>query len=77
MTNIFVGEVKKIPFRVEDEDQGYRLHISGYSCTPNRNTMGAHMGGHDGMKFSTWDRDNDKNSGNCALGYKGGWWFNK
>jgi len=29
----------------------------------------------DGMKFSTWDRDNDKYTSNCAQRYKGGWWF--
>ena len=67
-----VFTAKKNTFRIEDEDQGYRLHISGYS-----GTAGNSLGGHDGMKFSTLDRDNDKNSGNCALGYKGGWWWNK
>ena len=33
-----------------------------------------------GMKFSTFDRDNDKSvtgNFNCAKSWKGGWWFNK
>jgi len=30
-----------------------------------------------GMKFSTPDNDNDKNSGNCAASYKSGFWHNK
>ena len=30
---------------------------------------------HDGMKFSTYDRDNDF-GGNCARDYRGGWWYN-
>ncbi len=29
---------------------------------------------HNGMKFSTPDRDNDKSSGSCAV--IGGFWFN-
>ena len=32
---------------------------------------------HDGMKFSTFDADNDnKRFDNCAKSNNGGWWFN-
>ena len=27
------------------------------------------------MKFSTYDRDNDHASGNCASSWKGAWWY--
>ena len=27
------------------------------------------------MKFSTYDRDNDHASGNCASYHKGAWWY--
>ena len=39
-------------------------------------TAGDSLGYHRGMSFSTKGRDNDKYSGvNCALRYKGGWWY--
>jgi len=31
---------------------------------------------HNGMKFSTAERDNDLGAGNCAAFYGGGWWLN-
>ena len=63
--------INLISYRVEDEDQGYRLHISGYS-----GTAGDSMAYNNGKKFTTRDRDNDKwSSVNCAQHYKGGWWF--
>ena len=34
------------------------------------------LGYHRGMSFTTKDRDNDKSSSNCALSYKGAWWYN-
>ena len=47
---------------------GYRLHIGGYSGNAG-DSMNYHN--HNGMKFSTRDRDNDKSSGNCAQAYNG------
>lgn len=43
------------------------LHFTG--------TAGDSLSYHHGMAFSTKDKDNDRNSGSCALMFKGGWWY--
>ncbi|XP_035211663.1 techylectin-5A-like, partial [Stegodyphus dumicola] len=59
-------------FYVDDESEGYRLHLGDY-----RGNIGDSFKGHNLSKFSTRDRDNDNNSSrSCAMVYKGGWWYN-
>ncbi|KAI8489056.1 Fibrinogen- domains (FReDs) [Branchiostoma belcheri] len=60
-------------FRVSGESDQYRLHISGYS-----GTAGDSMAYHNGMMFSTVDRDNDAYSSRHCSQHdgQGGWWFN-
>ncbi|XP_077401503.1 fibrinogen alpha chain-like isoform X1 [Vanacampus margaritifer] len=65
--------------RVGPEEEGYPLHLSGYSGTAGDALATAHAassGSHSGMKFSAWDRDNDTGAGNCAATHSGGWWYN-
>lgn len=69
-------------FYVEGEDEGYRLHVSGY-----RGTAGDSLGNEgkadnftaNGMMFTTHDEDHDTSHEiNCAKYWKiGGWWFNR
>ena len=32
---------------------------------------------HNGKQFSTKDKDNDSHEKNCAIMFKGAWWYNK
>ncbi|XP_023238811.1 techylectin-5A-like [Centruroides sculpturatus] len=57
-------------FWIENERQQYKIHVSDYS-----GDAGDSLGGHNNMKFSTKDRDNDIAGGNCAETYKGAWWY--
>ena len=58
-------------FSVGDASSGYTMTVSGYS-----GNAGDAMTGHNNMKFSTFDRDQDLDQTNCALHFQnGGWWF--
>ncbi|XP_059165792.1 ficolin-1-like [Physella acuta] len=58
-------------FNISSETDGYRLHVSGYT---GNTEDGLYY--HNGMMFSSYDRDNDMYSGNCAAQLIGAWWFN-
>lgn len=58
-------------FTVAGEDQSFRAVFDEYS-----GTAGDALTYHSGCEFSTFDADHDKNSGNCAERYFGGWWYN-
>uniref|UniRef100_A0A098LY71 Ficolin n=1 Tax=Python regius TaxID=51751 RepID=A0A098LY71_PYTRG len=58
-------------FRIANESENYRLTV-GSSLDSN---MGDSFSGHNNQAFSTKDRDNDIYSGNCAVSFKGGWWY--
>ncbi|XP_066293509.1 microfibril-associated glycoprotein 4-like [Branchiostoma lanceolatum] len=64
-------------FRVEDEVHKYRLTVDGYNGTAgDAMTDPAHP--HNGMYFSTQDRENDiHDTQHCAQVYKGAWWYEK
>lgn len=64
--------------RVESEEQGYRLRVSGYTGDAGDALLPPRSGAapsHHGMKFSTYDRDQDGWEENCAQAYGGGWWY--
>ena len=58
-----------------DEASKYTLQIADVSGNaPHLTGPRSFMGYHNGMKFSTYDNDNDAGSSHCAQS-KGGWWF--
>ncbi|XP_056397185.1 tenascin isoform X2 [Hyla sarda] len=57
-------------FAVGDSRSRYRLRVDGYS-----GTAGDSMTYHNGRPFSTFDKDNDSAITNCALSYKGAFWY--
>ena len=74
-------------FKIGDElSDKYRLELSGHSGdAPDALQYEGDQNGnglfgsyyHNGMKFTTFDRDNDLFSPNCATYRRGGWWYNE
>ncbi|KFB48727.1 AGAP012000-PA-like protein [Anopheles sinensis] len=57
-------------FKIGSEEEKYKLTVGKYS-----GTAGDSLDYHNGMKFSTFDQDNDGYSSSCAKVYYGAWWF--
>ena len=76
----FEGHYKNAHYRyfsVGDSTTNYKLRVGGYMAGPPA-AAGDSLGHHNGMQFSTHDRDNDRHSGggNCAVIEQGAWWYN-
>ena len=59
-------------FRISGPENKYRLTVGGGSGDGSDG-----LAYHNGQNFSTYDRDNDSSGGNCAYGWKGGWWYTR
>ena len=57
-------------FSVGNSGTNYRLNIAGYT-----GTAGDSLTYHNGMQFTTKDRDNDQWPENCATRWPGAWWY--
>jgi len=57
-------------FLVESEASNYTLRVGHYS-----GNAGNSLSIQNGMMFSTYDRDNDAYTGNCASHFGGGFWY--
>ena len=59
-------------FRMSSPLVNYSLHVGKY-----RGNLGDILSDANNSAFSTWDRDNDKVNGSCALMNKGAWWYGR
>ncbi|XP_069645746.1 tenascin-R isoform X3 [Haliaeetus albicilla] len=57
-------------FSIGDSRSLYKLRVGDYN-----GTSGDSLTYHQGRPFSTKDRDNDVAVTNCAMSYKGAWWY--
>lgn len=67
-----MGMSEYFRFFVDSEETNYTMAVDAWDPSGN---AGDSLSVHNGLPFSTWDRDNDAWTGNCALDYKSGWWF--
>ena len=58
-------------FAVGEGSTNYKMDVSGYS-----GDAGDKLSYHSGRMFSTYDQDHDRDSRNCAVTFRGGWWYN-
>uniref|UniRef100_A0A2C9LY85 Fibrinogen C-terminal domain-containing protein n=1 Tax=Biomphalaria glabrata TaxID=6526 RepID=A0A2C9LY85_BIOGL len=58
-------------FQLSNENDNYRLHVSWFSGNATNGFREQN-----GLGFSTYDRDNDRNNVSCAIKYHGAWWYN-
>ncbi|XP_043541984.1 tenascin-R-like, partial [Chiloscyllium plagiosum] len=57
-------------FLVESPAERYKLRVGKYS-----GNAGNSLAYHHGSNFTTIDADNDEALTNCAVSYRGGWWY--
>ena len=57
-------------FDLSDRSDEYRLTVGGY-----HGDAGDSLSDHSGLRFSTYDNDNDPYGTNCALDFSGAWWY--
>ena len=62
-------------FSVESASKKYQLYADGYTGAERDPFTGTSRQA-SGMKFTTYDNDNDRTDGNCAVHWNSGWWHN-
>lgn len=62
-------------FRIEDESNKYRLRLGSYTGTIGEASANNGFSYSKNRPFTTFDRDNDDYSTNCAIHEHGAWWY--
>ncbi|XP_048751141.2 ficolin-2-like [Ostrea edulis] len=70
------GFAKYSSVKVSNESSNYTVEVSGYSGNIGDCFTVANEGKIQNMQFTTYDVDNDGSAANCAVVFKGGWWYN-
>ncbi|KAM3916887.1 microfibril-associated glycoprotein 4-like [Leptodactylus fuscus] len=65
------------PLSVNPEQDSYKLYVDGFKEGDPERPVGNSLQGHNGLNFSTYDRDRDMYSGNCAQNYHGAFWYGR
>jgi len=58
-------------FKVNPASDGYRLSVGAFVGGPAGDSLSAQ----NGFRFSTWDMDQDTWGDNCAVVFRGAWWY--
>ncbi|XP_033986261.1 microfibril-associated glycoprotein 4-like [Trematomus bernacchii] len=66
------ADAKYSSFSIDSENHGYELHLGKFT-----GNAGDSLTFQNNMKFTTFDRDQDTDSINCALTFLGGFWYSK
>lgn len=65
------------PLAISSVAESYKLYIDGFEEGNSSRPAGDSLGYHHNMAFSTYDRDRDLWSSDCATKFKGGFWYNQ
>ena len=69
-SNVYHAEYNN--FKVQSEADNYRMQVGLYSGNAGNDAFSYH----NGQMFTTYDRDNDLHSSNCAVTLGGRFWYN-